>query len=79
MKEFKNELMITLAPSSWCYHLTNKQTAEEAVAEFYGVMDNAGIDTSNMTFIDADLRDITDDEYGNPRYKDIDHIKWTQW
>ena len=22
MKEFKNELMITLAPSSWCYYPT---------------------------------------------------------
>jgi len=79
MKEFKNELMITLAPSSWCYYPTNKQTAKEAVADFFGSMESAGIDTSNMTFIDADLRDMTDDGYGGPRYEDIDHIEWSQW
>ncbi len=53
-----NELMIVLkAGGGWLYFNTNQVTADKAFTEFEESCENTGINTDNLEFNYAELRD----------------------
>jgi hypothetical protein len=65
----KNELKITLEGGNWFYFKTHQETADKAFQEFEETLDNAGINTDNINYKEAILRNSTGD--------DIDRISFT--
>ena len=57
-----NELMVTLGTGGYLYFKTEADTLIDAKLDFYGAMENAGINCDNLVIESFELRDPWGDE-----------------